>query len=159
MIIVPIQKDKIKTSDGQELKVVSYTPFKEGGPAVHCKLAGEIITIYFFDIKQINDITVEYLKSQKAFRAIGKFDRSVHLPQPDDKIIIQKKGSSKHERMSVEVSTVRMKPRDKVILKGAQVKDTNGDWHRFADIVGINRAIGTNDWNLTEFKELYKDYI
>ncbi len=159
MIVVPLKKDKILTSDDQELKVVSYTPYKEAGPAVHCKLADEIITVYFFDIKEINNIKVEYLKSQKAFKVFGKFERQIHLPQPDDKVTIQKKGSSKHERIIVEVAQLKMKSKDKIITKGAQLKDTEGLWHRLDEIVSINRAIGTNDWNLGQFKHFYKDYL
>lgn len=156
MIVVPLEKDTIKTSDGQKLKVVSYTNFKDGGPAVYCRNRGDKsqTLVYFFDIVEINGTKVEYSTSSKLLNALGKVIREVQLPQPDDKIVVMVNG----EKRSVEVSGLKLKSKSLGVNKGILVKDTDGEYHRLKNIFDIDPALGTGRFNKKAFVSLYSEY-
>ena len=88
MFIVPVKGDKIVTKDGVTFTVMSYTNYRDKGPAVYVEHTPQVPSdaVYFFDIARINGIHVEYLSGPKMFRAGGSVKRKVHLPQPTDKI-------------------------------------------------------------------------
>ena len=156
MIVVPLEKDTIKTSDGQQLKVVSYTNFKDGGPAVYCRNRGDKTQtlVYFFDIVEINGTKVEYSTSSKLLTALGKVIRDVQLPQPDDKIVVMVNG----EKRSVEVSGLKLKSKSLGVNKGILVKDTDGEYHRLKNILDIDPALGTGRFNKKAFASIYSEY-
>lgn len=156
MIVVPLEKDTIKTSDGQKFKVVAYTNFKDGGPAVYCRNRGDRTQtlVYFFDIVEINGTKVEYSSSSKMLNALGKVIRDVQLPQPDDKIVVLSNG----EKRSVEVAGLKLKSKSLGVNKGILVKDTNGDYHRLKNILDIDPALGTGRFNKKNFASIYSEY-
>jgi hypothetical protein len=155
MLVVPIDKDQIKTKDKQSYKVVSYTNYKDGGPAVYGKMRGDksLTLIYFFDIAEINDVPVELVKGSKVFNALGKITRAQHLPQPDDKLIIG------DEEKMVEVQGLKLKSKTVGPSKGLLVKDDNGDYYRLKQIKDIERNLHGDHFDREAFMHIYHDYL
>ena len=162
MFVVPINKDKIVTKDGNSYRVVEYTNYKEGGPAVYARSpeSKELVLIYFFDIDSINGTLVEYQRGSKVFHALGKIEREQHLPQPDDKIIIATSAvdSEQEEKERIEVEGLKLKSKSLGVNKGMFVKDIDGKYHRLKSILDIDRALGGSDFDRQEFITYYKDY-
>jgi hypothetical protein len=157
MIVVPVEKDYIKTKDGLGTRVISYTNFKEGGPAVYCKNRGDgrQTLVYFFDIDEINGTKVEYSKNSRMFNALGKINREQHLPQPDDKVVVVSGG----EKITVEVASLKLKSKLLGINKGIFIKDKNGVAHRLRNIIDIESAIGGRRFNRKAFLSFYDEYL
>jgi hypothetical protein len=160
MLVVPIAKDVIVTKDGNKLRVVEYTNYKEGGPAVYAKSASkELVLVYFFDIAEINKTKVEYERGSKVFNALGKISREQHLPQPDDKIIILKDSmSDEDEKSRTEVASLKLKSKSLGVNKGLFVKDSEGNAFRLKQILDIDRALGGSNFDRDAFMTIYKDY-
>lgn len=160
MLVVPISKDVILTKDGMKLRVVEYTNYKEGGPAVYAKsTAKELILVYFFDIAEINGTKVEYERGSKVFNALGKISREQHLPQPDDKIVVLKDTmSDEDEKSRAEVATLKLKSKSLGVNKGLFVKDDQGNAYRLKQILDIDRALGGSNFDRDAFMSIYKDY-
>lgn len=161
MFVVPLEKDNVTTKDGDTFKVVAYTNYKDGGPAVYARAKGASANtlIYFFDIDSINNVRVEYQRGSKVFRALGKIVRTYHLPQPDDKItVISKKIDSDDSKHVVEVASVRLKAKNLGVSRGMFVKDTEGNNFRLNQILDIDRALGGSDFDRNNFLSYYKDY-
>jgi len=161
MLIVPLEKDKIMTKDRHEYRVVTYTNFKEGGPAVYCRSKGstEPVLIYFFDIEEINGVRVEYAKGSRVFNALGKVQREQHLPQPDDKVMVPDREGEKGAKKSVEVAGLKLKSKTHGHNRGMLIKDSEGHYHRLKDVTAIDRSLGTDRFNKDAFKETYHDYM
>lgn len=160
MLVVPITKDVILTKDGNKLRVVEYTNYKEGGPAVYAKSAAkELVLVYFFDIAEINGTKVEYERGSKVFNALGKISREQHLPQPDDKIVVLKDSmSDEDEKSRAEVATLKLKSKSLGVNKGLFVKDDQGNAYRLKQILDIDRALGGSNFDRDAFMSTYKDY-
>lgn len=160
MLVVPISKDVILTKDGNKLRVVEYTNYKDGGPAVYAKSAAkELILVYFFDIAEINGTKVEYERGSKVFNALGKISREQHLPQPDDKIVVLKDTmSDEDEKSRAEVATLKLKSKSLGVNKGLFVKDDQGNAYRLKQILDIDRALGGSNFDRDAFMSTYKDY-
>lgn len=160
MLVVPITKDVIITKDGNKLRVVEYTNYKEGGPAVYAKSAAkELVLVYFFDIAEINGTKVEYERGSKVFNALGKISREQHLPQPDDKIVVLKDSmSDEDEKSRAEVATLKLKSKSLGVNKGLFVKDDQGNAYRLKQILDIDRALGGSNFDRDAFMSTYKDY-
>lgn len=158
MIVVPIEKDTIKTKDGLTIRVVSYTNFKDSGPAVYCRNRGDDnqTLVYFFDIAEINGTIVEYSKATRMFTALGKLSRAQNLPQPDDKVTVSLKGG---EKITVEVATLKLKSKLLGFSRGMFFKDGEGKAHRVKSIVDISPAIGGRSFVHKEFHSTYQDYL
>lgn len=157
MIVVPLAGDVIQTSDGQRLRVITYTNYKEGGPAVYCRNRGDKAQtlVYFFDIVSINGTKVEYARASKMFNAFGKINRAQHLPQPDDSIIVASNG----EKKSVEVQALKLKSKAYSVSKGIIVKGKDDDAYRLKSILDIDRDIGGSRFNRKAFLAMYDEYL
>lgn len=157
MIVVPVERDVIKSKDGQVFRVVTYTNFKESGPAVYCRNRGDKsqTLIYFFDIESINGTRVEYSKGARMFNALGKLSREIHLPQPDDKVVVVSGG----ERITIEVASLKLKSKLLGMNKGIFIKDTDGNAHRLKNIVDVDSAIGGRRFNRKAFMSYYDEYL
>lgn len=162
MLVVPVEKDIILTKDGSAYRVVEYTNYKEGGPAIYAKQKSgdkSLILVYFFDIDSINGTKVEYVRGSKVFTALGKIDRKQHLPQPDDKIVVLTDTiSDSDEKETIDVAALKLKSKSLGINKGMFVKDTDGNVFRLKQILDINRSLGGSDFDRAEFMSIYKDY-
>lgn len=154
MLVVPLEKDVIVTKDDLTYTVVEYTNFKEAGPAVYVRQgsAKELDLVYFVDIATINGTEVEYKKGSRVFFALGKVTRTIHLPQPDDKISVD--GTT-----FVEVKDLKLKSKSLGQSRGMFVKDIDGDAYRIIDIVDIKRSLGSDSFDRDLFQKIYKDYI
>ena len=162
MLVVPIHKDVIKTKDGSYYRVVSYTNFKEAGPAVYGRATGmgkTNVLVYFIDIEEINGTRVEYQKGSRVFNALGKMVRPVPLPQPDDKIVIMTDDVTDEDgKETAKVESLKLKSKALGIAKGMFVRDTDGKLHRLKNIINIEPSLGSNTFKRAAFLETYKDY-
>lgn len=161
MLIVPVAKDKVRTTDGHEYRVISYTNYKDGGPAVYCKdkTSTSPVLVYFFDIDQVNGTNVEYQRGSRVFRALGKVKREFHLPQPDDKVtVLTNKVSDEDGKERVDVDGLKLKSKALGVNKGIFFKDTDGNAYRLNQILDIDRALGGERFNREAFLAYYKDY-
>jgi hypothetical protein len=157
MIVVPIEKDLIKTTDGLEYKVISYTNFKELGPALYCHEHGNKTQtlVYFSDITEINGTKVEYTKGAKMFNALGKLVRKQNLPHPDDKIVMMIDG----KKRTVEVDSLKLKSKLLGVNKGIFIKDKEGGAHRLKNVLDIDPAIGGSNFSHKAFHSYYSEYM
>lgn len=161
MLVVPLEKDVIDTIDNQSYRVISYTNYKDGGPAIYVrsKDSKNPVLVYFFDIAAINGTRVEYNRGSRVFRALGRIDRLFHLPQPDDKILVlTNKITDEDGKEQVEVTGLKLKAKSLGISKGMFVKDKDGNHYRLAQILDIDRAIGGQAFDREKFLAYYKDY-
>jgi hypothetical protein len=161
MLVVPIYKDTIKTKDGVTYKVIEYTNFKEGGPAVYARGAGDDTNtlVYFIDIDEINGTKVEFQKGSKVFNALGKVKRAEHLPQPNDEIVVlSDKITNTDDKQTVEVDTLKLKSKALGVNKGLFIKSSEGDSYRLKQILDIKRDLGGSGFNRDNFLKIYKDY-
>ena len=164
MLVVPLNKDVIETKDGGKFKVVEYTNYKEGGPAVYARSTSskEIVLIYFFDIQSINGTTVEFQRGSRVFHALGKINRKQQLPQPDDKIVVLTNGVSEDDdesgKETSKVDGLKLKSKALGVNKGMFVKDEEGNNYRLKQILDIEPSLGTGAFNRDEFLAYYKDY-
>lgn len=162
MLVVPLQKDIIETKDGGKYKVVEYTNYKDGGPAVYAKTAGskEVVLVYFFDIESINGTKVEYQRGSKIFHALGKISRDYQLPQPDDKIIVltDKMSDEEDAKEHTEVDGLKLKSKSLGVNKGMFVKDIDGDTFRLKQIFDLTPSLGSDTFDRDGFLAYYKDY-
>lgn len=161
MLVVPLEKDKIRTVDGQVYRVLGYTNYKEGGPAVYArgKGGGEPVLVYFFDIDQINGTRVEYQRGSRVFRAAGKVGREIQLPQPGDKItVLTGRPTVEDSKEQVEVVALKLKSKSLGVNKGLLFKDAAGNAYRLKQILDIDREIGGERFDRDAFLVYYKDY-
>jgi len=161
VLVVPIAKDTIKTKDGATYKVVEYTNYKEGGPAVYARSpAKENVLVYFIDIAEINGTKVEFQRGSKVFQALGKVSRSQPLPQPDDKIVVavDTVSSDEDKKDQAEVEGLRLKSKAMGVNKGMFVKAADGTSYRLKQIIDVVPSLGTHTFNRAEFMAAYKDY-
>lgn len=162
MFVLPIFKDKIKTKDGLHYRVVEYTNYKEGGPAVYArsKSSKEIALVYFFDIVEINGILVEFQKSSKVFYSAGKIPREQNLPQENDKVeIFSSKDEFESSKRTVEVKSLKLKSKSLGINRGLFFRDKDGNYHRVKNILSIVPDIGSETFDRSKFITIYKDYL
>ena len=159
MLLVPLKDDKIETKDGITYVVLSYTNYRDKGPAVYVEHTPSVPSdaVYFFDIAKINGITVEYVTGSKVFRSLGKVKRKFQLPQPADSI------SFRGPNGVVEQQVVGLKLHKKgELAKGlqVQVKDDTGETSlvRISQIIDIRRDIGNDVFSRDKFLSYYVDY-
>ena len=163
MLVVPIEKDVITTTDGAKYKVTEYTNYKEAGPAVYARslTSKETVLVYFVDIASINGTKVEFQKGSKVFEALGKIARSQPLPQPEDKIVVHYPIISHDDdegKDQTRVAGLKLKSKAQGINKGMFVKGDDGDFYRLKQIIDIEPAIGSSTFNREAFLSTYKDY-
>ena len=153
MIVVPLEKDTIKTKDGVTATVVSYTNFKDEGPAVYCSSedSKNQILVYFFDIEEINGTLVEYKKTTHMLESVGKIIRSQQLPQPDDEVEVN--------GVFVKVDSLKLKHKPVGISKGLLIKDVDGNYFRLKDVTDIKPNIGGKKFSKKTFTKSYKEYF
>lgn len=160
MFVVPIKGDKIETTDGKVFTVLSYTNYREKGPAVFVEHAsGEPAdAIYFADIVKIGGKSVELIPS-KIFKAAGEIKRKYHLPQIGDVVSFK----DKNGRASMKVKGLKLHKRDD-LSKGLFVTGEREDSDekltvRIVNINDIDRSIGSDMFSLDRFLSYYSDYL
>lgn len=160
MIIVPVKGDKIVTKDGVSFTVMSYTNYRDKGPAVYVEHTPEVPSdaVYFFDIARINNVHVEYMSGPKVFRSGGKVKRRVHLPQATDRITAKIGGETKE----FTVTGYKLHKRGD-LAKGLLMVSTDDEtkekvFIRLSSIIDIERDIGNDLFSRDRFLSYYKDY-
>lgn len=161
MLVVPLVGDKITTTDDGEFIVISYTPFKDKGPAIYVEspIGTPPPIIYFFDIEKINGVKVEYSDSSKVFTALGLIKRSVHLPQLKDTMIFLKPSTpidSENDKMIV--TGLKLHNKSEGIGKGLLVCGEDGCF-KLSEIIDLKRVHANEHFNRTRFLRIYKEYL
>jgi hypothetical protein len=161
MLVVPLKRDKIETKDGVSFQVLSYTNYRDKGPAVYVEHTPAVPSdaVYFFDIAKINGKTVEFIPGAKVFRSLGPLGRKIQLPQPND-TIVYRDGSGAH---TITVKNLKLHKRGD-LAKGLLVIGVDGVTEeqvtvRMAQIIDIQRDIGNDMFSKDKFLSLYSDYL
>lgn len=160
MLVLPIKGDKIETKDGVTFTVISYTNYREKGPAVYVEHTPSVPSdaVYFFDISKINGKTVDYLTGPKVFKSTGEIKRRFQLPQPNDTITYKAKDGNK----VISVSGLKLHKRDE-LAKGLLIIGSEKDSDeklsvRLDQIVDLERDIGNDMFSRDRFLSYYTDY-
>lgn len=159
--LVPLFGDEIETSEGGIYNVVSYNNFKSMGPAVYVDAGSQQspLTIYFVDIVRINGVRVELDNKSKVFVSHGKIKRRQDLPQPGDTITIIKQDTNIDDPDDqVEVKSLKLHSQQDGIGKGLLIVGDDGKAYRLDDIIKLNRAIGSSNFDRKKFLKIYSEY-
>lgn len=160
MFIVPLPGDKIVTKDDVSFTVLSYTNYRDKGPAVYVEHTPLVPSdaVYFFDITRINGVHVDFITSSKIFKTAGNIRRKIHLPQPED-IISIKQGSILSK---VKVDSLKLHKRGE-LAKGLIIIGEDPDSKekvnvRLNQIIDVDRNIGNDLFSRDKLLKYYKDY-
>lgn len=160
MLVVPLKGDKIETKDGVTFTVLSYTNYRDKGPAVYVNHTPDVPSdaVYFFDIMRINGKSVEYLKSNKVFRSVGPLKRKWQLPQPND--IVTYRGSTGSASAIVKGLKLH-KAKDLargMLIDALDKADDSKTLIRLTQIIDLQRDIGNDRFSRDSFLGYYDDY-
>jgi hypothetical protein len=155
MFIVPLSGDKIQSSNGARFTALGYTNVKDQ-PAVYVQGADvETSSIPFDQITKINGTPVT-MTGGKIFNAAKRPSGKFSLPQKDDKVRFGGK-------TLVKVDTLKANQRGHLaaglLVIGTDVETKNKITARLADLVSIERANGSELFDLKAFKSEYRDYL
>jgi hypothetical protein len=160
MLVVPLKGDKIETKDGVTFTVLSFTNYRDKGPAVYVEHTPGVPSdaVYFFDITKINGKAVEFVPGAKVFKSIGEVRRRYQLPQVNDIITIRSPDGAR----DVAVTGLKLHKKGD-LAKGLLVigveKDTDDKVQaRLNQITDIRRDIGDSDYSRDRFLSYYDDY-
>lgn len=160
MLIVPLKGDTIETKDGVSFNVLSYTNYRDKGPAVYVEHTPQVPSdaVYFFDIAKINGVTVEYVTGSKVFKSLGRIKRKWQLPQPSDVITFRSPEGAK----DVTVSSLKLHKRGELakgLLIACNDKETDDKYFlRLDQIIDLKRDIGNDLFSRDRFLAYYNDY-
>lgn len=160
MIIVPVAGDTLKTVDGLPFKVVAYTNYKAGGPAVLCTPAsgGETVPLFFKSIASINGKKVTYVKNgegYKVFETDGYVKRDFQLPQIGETISSDISGV---ESRKYTVKRIRLNVPN--FLTSGMIIDAEEQADKFQVTITLNQITDIEQSLFTKagFRTYYKDY-
>jgi hypothetical protein len=159
MLVVPINGDIITTEDDNEFTVAGFTNFKDKGPAVYVKSNDDTkatLPIYFFDIKNLNGIKVEFNNSSKVLNALGIIKRKIHLPQKEDSIFIERDDENETE---VKVKELKLHNKNIGLSRGLVVIGDDKVVYSLGSINRIKRTHGDSFFDKAKFLKLYTDYL
>jgi len=160
MLVVPLKGDKIETKDGVSFQVLSYTNYRDKGPAVYVEHTPAVPSdaVYFFDIAKINGKAVEFIKGGKVFKSLGPLKRRWQLPQPNDIVTYRDEGTAS----TAVVKSLKLHKRGdlaKGLVLVALNKDDNEQVEiRLTQIIDLKRAIGNDLFSRDKFLSYYRDY-
>ena len=109
MLIVPLSRDKLLTSDSSDAyQVTSYTDLKDE-PAVYvARETSDRPFITFDEVVKVNGVNVE-LTDGNVFKALGPLKRKFNLPQPGDYVVVELVDTDfKKEDAEVEVVALKL---------------------------------------------------
>lgn len=158
MFIVPVADDRIETLDGLPFKVLSYTNYRDEGPAVIAedKSSGVSQTIFFSNLKTLNDQPVKLSKGKatKVLEIDGYLPRSQPLPQPGDVITATVADSSDKYRVTGLKLHVRNRLSEGLIIKAEELELGTEVELSIDQIDDIERTL----FNKKKFRLYYQDY-
>jgi hypothetical protein len=160
MYVVPLKSDKIETKDGVIFTVLSFTNYREKGPAVYVEHTAGVPSdaVYFFDIIKINGKAVEYVPGPKVFRAAGALERRYQLPQNNDVV------TWRAETGSTDIVVTGLKLHKKselakgLFIIGHEKDSEEKVFVRLAAITDLKRDIGNDMFSRDKFLKYYDDY-
>jgi len=160
MLIVRLKGDKIENKDGVSFQVLSYTNYKDKGPAVYVEHTPAVPSdaVYFFDIQKINGKTVEFLNGPKIFRSLGPMKRKFQLPQPNDTVTYRGPLGT----TDMVVKSLKLHKRGD-LAKGLMIVGEDTDTQekvfvRLSNIIDLKRDIGNDLFSRDRFLNYYSDY-
>lgn len=160
MFVLPIRGDKIETKDGVQFTVLSYTNYREKGPAVFVEHTTGVPSdaVYFFDILKLNGKAVEYVPGAKVFKAAGEIKRKIQLPQVGDVVTYKERDG----QGTIKVKSLKLHKRDELskglFVVGAVEDSDEKEMVRIASIIDIERDIGNDMFSRDRFLSYYSDY-
>ena len=162
MFVVPLKGDKIETKDGIEFTVLSFSNYRDKGPAVYVEHTPSVPSdaVYFFDINKINDKIVEYIPGAKVFRAAGELKRKYQLPQVNDVVTYR----GKEGTVSMTVSALKLHKKGELakgmFIVGTKEDDEEGgkQYIRLDQLIDVKRDIGNDMFSRDRFLSYYDDY-
>ena len=160
MFVVPVKGDKIETKDGVSFTVLSFTNYREKGPAVYVEHTAGIPSdaVYFFDINKINGKIVEFVPGAKVFRAAGEIKRKLQLPQISDTVTFKDKNGAQ----TMKVTGLKLHKRGELakglFVVGQKEDSEDKQMVRIAQIVDLDRDIGNDLFSRDKFLSYYSDY-
>jgi len=160
MFVVPIKGDKIETKDGITFTVLSFTNYRDKGPAVYVEHTAGVPSdaVYFFDINKIDGKTVEYVPGSKIFKATGEIKRRFQLPQVSDVVTFKDKIGTKTGKV-VGLKLHKRNELAKGLFVTVEEEEGGEKAHvRLPQIVDIERDIGNDMFSRDKFLSYYSDY-
>jgi hypothetical protein len=153
MWAVPIDGDNITTADNLDFTVIGFTNLKSKGPAVYVESETESKAppVYFFDIKKVNGVEVDFPSTSKILNAVGFLKRKIHLPQKHDVILVNGK--------EVKVKELKLHNKNLGLSRGLVIIDEDGDKYSLTDIEDIQRVRGDSFFDKKKFQKIYMDYL
>jgi len=159
MFVVPVTGDRIKTKDsGDVQKVSSFSSLKDE-PAVYVKPSGTDQYVYFSDIIEINNVSVEYDVNSKVFNSLGPLRRKYNLPQPKDTIKVKLIDVSYSDELEELIVTgLRLNSKKYGAGRGMLVITKEGEFS-IADLKDVIHQGWNEPYNEDRFKKYYSDYL
>jgi hypothetical protein len=160
MLVLPLKGDKIQTKEGVTFTVLSFTNYRDKGPAVYVEHTPGVPSdaVYFFDIITIAGKNVEYVTGSKVFKAAGEIARKFQLPQSNDTITIRGQDGS----IDIIVTGLKLHKRGELakglFVVGHEVDSEDKMFIRLDKIVDLKRDIGNDMFNRDRFLSYYDDY-
>jgi hypothetical protein len=160
MFVLPVKGDKIETKDGVTFTALSFTNYREKGPAVFVEHTAGVPSdaVYFFDILKINDKAVEYIPGSKVFKTAGEIRRKFQLPQVGDTVTFK----DKEGRGVMKVKGLKLHKRGELakglFVVGEGDEDDERKTVRIAHVIDIERDIGNDLFSRDRFLSYYSDY-
>lgn len=161
MLLVPLKGDKVETKDGVVFTVLSYTNYREKGPAVYVEHTTGVPSdaVYFFDIAKVNGKAVQYVPGAKVFKSIGELKRRYHLPQVDDVVTYKDKMGTQ----VLKVTGLKLHRRNDLakgmFVTGKQEGSDDTVTVRLKQVIDIERDIGNDLFSRDRFMAYYGDYV
>ncbi len=162
MLVVPLKGDPITTVDGQEHIVSGFNGIKKDKttgrlfPSVYLEGVKDG-PIGFDEIREIKRVHVDYDKATGLLEAMAPVKRSLHLPQPNDKITIRSP-FNKNEEMEIVVGNIKLSDSGGSfsLRLGFSEKDDNTTWYDLSTILDIDNGMA---FDKKRFEKLYVEYF
>lgn len=166
MWIVPIKNDIITTTDDTEFTVTGYTNYKSKGPCVYVTHSSgdSAVSVYFFDIKQLNGVKVEFNNASKILNSLGFVKRKIHLPQKHDVIYVDdtnedEEGNETIVQKKIKVEDIKLHNRNMGLSRGMLIVGDDDVLYPLKSINRIKRTGGDSYFDKSRFVKTYVDYL
>jgi hypothetical protein len=160
MLVVPLKGDKVESKEGVTFTVLSFTNYKDKGPAVYVEHTAGVPSdcVYFFDIIRINGKTVEYVPGSKVFRAAGEISRKFQLPQNNDTVTFRDSTGS----TDLIVTGLKLHKKGDLakglFIVGHEKDSEEKVFIRLNQVMDLKRDIGSDMFSRDKFLSYYSDY-
>jgi hypothetical protein len=161
MWVVPLPTDIITTTDDQQYEVKHFSNYKAKGPCALVKpvdgTTEQLLSVYFFDIKLLNDVEVDFPQGPKVLNSLGVIKRTIQLPQKHDELTIF--DSETETSKKVKVKELKLHNKNIGLSKGLVVISDDGDRYSLRAITAIERDSGDSFFDKKKFQKIYAEYL